>query len=146
MASAAKKCAARCTIMSLWWAGLCPNRGRFFGRGTTAPLVLDPQRQAALVELLDDFLQRLLAEVRDGEEILLRLLDELADGVDLGPLQAVARALREVELLDRQVELGRRRRRHGGVAQLEAPSVGRHLGDEVDERAQRLARRRQGVG
>src|SRR5438067_6590619 len=78
IASDAKKCAQRLAIISRWCWGLCPKRGPFLGRPGIA-LLLDPQRQAALVELLDDFLKRLLAEVRDGEQVVFGLLDELTD-------------------------------------------------------------------
>jgi hypothetical protein len=54
------------------------------------------QRQAALVEFLKDLVQRLLAEVGNREQIVLGLRHELADRVDLGPLQAVARPLGKV--------------------------------------------------
>ena len=70
-----------------------------------------------------------------------RALDELADRVDLGPLQAVARPLGEVEVLDRLVEVGRAAGRGADVAELETLGVLGELGDEADEGAQRLARR-----
>ena len=108
-------------------------------------LFLHPQRQAALVELLDDLFERLGAEVRDREEIVLGLLHELADGVDARPLEAVARPLGQVELFDRQVEVGRRRRRRGDLTELEATRRFGQLGDQVDELAERVARRRERV-
>src|SRR5687767_10549241 len=127
MPSAANRCAAMLAISSLWWAGEPPKRAAFFGRGMAS--VLDVQGQAPLVELLDHLFERLLPEVRDGEEVLLALLEQLPDRVDLGPLEAVARALRQVELLDREVEVGRVAADLGGVAQLEAPGRVAQLGD-----------------
>ena len=56
----------------------------------------DPERQAALVELLDDLVQGLLAEVGDSQQVVLGLLVVglqlarfLADGLDLGLLLLV---------------------------------------------------------
>ena len=63
----------------------------------------DPERQAALVELLDDLVQGLLAEVRDGQQIVLGLLQELANRVDLGTLEAVAGPFRQGQVLDGEV-------------------------------------------
>src|SRR3954451_6554671 len=93
-----------------WCAGSRPKPAPFFGVGMV--LLLDPQGQAPLVELLEDFLERLRPEVRDREKVVFRLGHELADGVDPGALEAVPRALGELELLDRQLEVrrcGRRR-------------------------------------
>src|SRR6266516_7144974 len=111
------RCAARFASMSFWCAALLPNRLPFFGAGIV--LFLHPERQATLVELLDDLFERLLTEVGDREEVVLALLHELPDSVDPRPLQAVARPLRQVELLDRKVEVGRRRRRRRDLTQLE---------------------------
>src|SRR5438270_9070574 len=141
MPSAAKRWAAMLAIISFWWEGLPARRGPFFGAGMA--LLLHPQRQAALVELLDDLFERLLPEVGDGEEVVLRPLHQLADGVDLGPLETVAGPFREVELLDRQVEVERRRPADGRVAQLEAPGHRRQLGQQADQVAQGLAGRGQ---
>ena len=69
---------------------------------------------------------------------------QLADGVDPGPLQAVARTLRQLELLDRQLEVGRRRRRRH-LAELEAAGLVAQVGDQRHEVAQRVAGRRQRV-
>src|SRR5579864_4145830 len=67
-----------------------------------APAVA-PQREAVLREGLLDLFDRLLAEVRDGRELVLRLHDEVADRLDADALQAVVRADAELELLDREV-------------------------------------------
>ena len=60
-------------------------------------------------------------------------LDELADRVDLGPLEAVAGTLGEVEVLDREVEVGRAARGGADVAELEALGLLVEVGDEADE-------------
>src|SRR5262245_42734725 len=54
----------------------------------------EPRQQ--LLQLLE----RLLAEILDLEDPVLRLRDEIADRLDAGVLQAVRRAHREVELLE----------------------------------------------
>src|SRR5689334_16373445 len=59
--------------------------------------------QAASVQGLDDLVDRLLAEVRDGGELGLRLGDEVADRLDARALEAVVRADAELELLDEDV-------------------------------------------
>ena len=65
------------------------------------------QRQAHVHELLLDFLDRLGAEVADVEQVLLAAGDKLADSVDALTLEAVVGANGEVQLLDRQGEIGR---------------------------------------
>src|SRR5260370_10258329 len=59
--------------------------------------------EALLDELFLDFVQRLAAEVAQSKELLLALLQQLADGLDLVRLEAVERTHREIELLDRRV-------------------------------------------
>src|SRR6201991_3078222 len=61
------------------------------------------QRKAPLREGLDDFVDRLLAEVRDGGELALRLRHEVPDRLDTGTLEAVVAADAELELLDEDV-------------------------------------------
>src|SRR5579864_4569135 len=61
------------------------------------------QREAVLREGLLDLFDRLLAEVRDRRQLVLRLHDEVADRLDADPLQAVVRANAELQLLDREV-------------------------------------------
>src|SRR4051795_7664437 len=61
------------------------------------------ERQPAGMQRLDDLVDRLLAEVRDRVELALGLRDEVADGLDAGPLEAVVRADAELELLDEDV-------------------------------------------
>src|ERR1700722_18199638 len=61
------------------------------------------EAEAPRVESLDHFVDRLLAEVRDRVELALGLGDEVADGLDPGPLEAVVGAHTELELLDQNV-------------------------------------------
>ena len=105
---------------------LPPKRRPFFGvAGMALLLVLRAQRQAALVELLDDLVERLLAEVGDGQQVVLGLLEQLADRVDLRPLEAVAGALGQVEVLDGQVEVGRAGRGGGRPRRARGPGARR---------------------
>src|SRR5689334_2505287 len=62
-----------------------------------------PECKAPLREGLDDLVDRLLAEVRDGGELALRLRHEVADRLDPGALEAVVAAHAELELLDEDV-------------------------------------------
>src|SRR6266508_2197464 len=71
-------------------------------RGEPLGLIL-AQIQSARVEGLDDLVDRLLAEVRDGVELALGLRDQVADGLDARALEAVVRAHAELELLDEDV-------------------------------------------
>src|SRR6266567_3402558 len=66
-------------------------------------LLLAPQVEAVRLERLLDFLDRLLAEVRDRGELVLALRHEVADRLDADALEAVVRADAELELLDREV-------------------------------------------
>src|SRR5687768_5789772 len=78
-ASAAINDATRLPNMAFWWAASPPKRRPFLGvpgiPDMTGLLPLAAQRQAALVELLDDLVQGLLAEVGDGEQVVLGALD-----------------------------------------------------------------------
>src|SRR3954453_10622707 len=66
-------------------------------------LLLAPQVEAVRLEGLLDFLDRLLAEVRDRGELVLAFRHEVADRLDADALEAVVRADAELELLDREV-------------------------------------------
>src|SRR5437764_10789828 len=96
MASAAMSDATMLANIAFWCDESLPKRLPFVGVPSMAS-VLVPEREAPLVELDDDLVERLLPEVGDGEEVVLGLLEQLADGVDLRPLEAVARPLRQVE-------------------------------------------------
>src|SRR6185436_11657621 len=63
-----------------------------------------------------DLFDRLLAEVRDRGELVLRLGDEVADRLDADALEAVVRADAELELLDREVLHPARERHARGLA------------------------------
>src|SRR3954469_9061226 len=110
MPSAAMSEATRLPIIAFWWAASPPKRRPFFGVPGTpigqALAFLAPQGETALVELLEDLVERLLAEVGDGQQVVLGLEHQLADGVDLGPLQAVAGPLGQVKILDGQIQIG----------------------------------------
>src|SRR5271169_1206235 len=107
--SAAISDATRLPSIAFWCDGLPPNRLPFLGVPCTS--VLRAQREPALVEPVGHVLERGLAEVRDGEQVRGRAVDELGDRVDAAALEAVAGALGEAELLDPVVELGARARR-----------------------------------
>src|SRR3954468_5494668 len=66
-------------------------------------LLLAPQVEAVRLERLLDFLDRLLAEVRDRGELVLALRHEIADRLDADALETVVRPDAELELLDREV-------------------------------------------
>src|SRR5215212_9901291 len=68
-----------------------------------AAAVVAAEPQAVLGQRLLDLLDRLLAEVRDRGELVLRLRHEVTDGLDADALQAVVRPDAELELLDREV-------------------------------------------
>src|SRR4051812_6965838 len=72
-------------------------------RGCPAFNLVGAQRQPPLREGLDDLVDRLLAEVRDGGKLALRLRHEVADRLDTGALEAVVAADTEFELLDEDV-------------------------------------------
>src|SRR5437868_5751804 len=96
MASAANRDAARLAIIAFWCEALPPKRRLLRGVGietTSVGLRGDGggatlEGQAALVQLGDDLVEGLLAEVGDGQQVVLALLEQLAHGVDLGPLEA----------------------------------------------------------
>src|SRR6266545_7987481 len=71
-------------------------------RDARLPLVA-AQVQAVGGECLLDLLDRLAAEVGDGRQLGFGLRDELADGLDPDPLEAVVRADAQLELLDGEV-------------------------------------------
>src|ERR1700722_13647501 len=104
MASAAMREATRLPIMAFWCSASPPKRRPFRGRpgielmaGST---FLSAQRQAPLVQLLQDFVEGLLAEVGDRQQVVLGLLHQFADRVDLSPLEAVAGPLGQIQVLD----------------------------------------------
>src|SRR5204862_4810436 len=83
------------------------------------PLILT-EIETARVQGLDDLVDRLLAEVRDRVELALGLRDQVADGLDASPLEAVVRAHAQLELFDQDVVHRAARGRRGGAAAVEA--------------------------
>src|SRR5262249_56445379 len=73
------------------------------GGASRARPLLAAQRQAVRRQGLLDLFDRLLAEVRDRGELVLRLRDEVADRLDADALEAVVRADAQLQLLDREV-------------------------------------------
>src|SRR3954452_8659403 len=114
------------------------------------------QRKTPLREGLDDLVDRLLAEVRDGGELALRLRHEVADRLDAGTLEAVVAAHAEFELLDEDVVhraaaalpaagLERAMRAAGAVIELEARTLAKVLdailvGEDREARDEDLSR------
>src|SRR3954462_7306769 len=72
-------------------------------QASAAAAVVAAEVEPVLLQGLLDLLDRLLAEVRDRGELVLRLHHEVADRLDADPLEAVVRADAELELLDREV-------------------------------------------
>src|SRR4029450_7278909 len=66
--------------------------------------------EAAHPEALLHLVERLLAEVAHPEKVVVLELQQLADLDDVVALERVVRPHREIELLDRHVEHGRRQR------------------------------------
>jgi hypothetical protein len=62
--------------------------------------------QAALIKLLLDFVEALLAKVGDVQQVVFVLAQKFADGVDLGALQTVTGTLGEIEVFDCNVKIG----------------------------------------
>ena len=144
MASAANSDAARLAIIRRWWAALPPKAAGLAWGGHRSVLRAQPRSdEAALVELLLHLVQALLPEVGDVQQVVLGLREQLADRVDLRPLEAVARPLGQVEVLDREVEVGRAGAGVGDLAELEALRLVAHRGDQLGQRAQRGAGRGQ---
>src|SRR3954468_21612618 len=129
--------------------------------------LVGPQPEPALVQGLDDLVDRLLAEVRDRGQLALGLGDEVAHRLDPRPLEAVVRADAELELLDEDVvhraAAGAAAARRDGVGVRAARAVvergdarraGAQLLDAVlvgedrqggDEDLRRIAQRRLGI-
>src|SRR6267378_2612876 len=85
--------------------GGCRQNGRGSGLRVAVLVDLHAERQAHLSEDLFDLIQGLAAEVLGLEHLGFGLLDELADGGDVGVLEAVVAANGELELFDRAVEV-----------------------------------------
>src|SRR3990172_6979781 len=64
-----------------------------------------PERQAQVLHLLAEFLDRGLAEVAQRQQLFLGLGDQVADGADVLGLEAVLRTQGQLQLLDRHAQL-----------------------------------------
>src|SRR5882757_7433615 len=118
------RCAAlRDSLCLVFWWRIA--RGRLRGA----------QLQATGPQRLDDLVDRLLAEVRDRGQLTLGLADQLADGLDPRPLEAVVGTHAELELLDQDVivDAATGRGRSGAAAR----TGGRRLELAARARAQR---------
>src|SRR5690606_23413036 len=86
-------------------SGLVLKRLEILLGGVEEALVeLHAKRQAERLELVLDLVERLLAEVAVLEHLLLALHGELADGGDVGVVEAVRGADRKLDLVDAHVE------------------------------------------
>src|SRR5437867_3679315 len=111
----------RCRMFAVPFAGAPPSLGAFacaVSGGVLGCLRVEPDRGLALVVLVDlhterqshlaqdvlDLLERLATEVAVLQHLRLALLDQVPDRLDLGRAQAVARAHRQLQLLDALVE------------------------------------------
>src|SRR3954467_7174471 len=96
-----------------------------------AATVVAAKVEPVLLQGLLDLLDRLLAEVRNRSELVLRLHDEIADRLDADALETVVRADAELELLDREV-LHPVRERHFGLRAVADRTALRQLLDALD--------------
>src|SRR3954462_11620536 len=83
--------------------------------------------ETARLQRLDNLLDRLATEVRDRRQLRLRLLQQLADGLDAGALQAVVRTDAQLDLLDGDVS-HRPAAGAGGTGSPRAAKAGRRSG------------------
>src|SRR5512137_2331242 len=91
-------------------------------------LLVTPEREPALGELVLDLVDALLAEVGDVEQLGLRLGDQVADGLDALALEAVVRTDAELELLDEHVVHAAAGRRRGEALDGELLAAARAVG------------------
>src|SRR6476646_2815247 len=127
MPSAAISDATRLAIIRRWCAASPPNRRPRFGVAGTS--LAPAKRETAFVQLVLDLIERLLPEVGDGQQIVVALAEQLANRVDLRPLEAVARTLGQIEILDRPLEIGGARSQGARLSELEALRLLAHVGD-----------------
>src|ERR1700687_2088868 len=83
----------------------CRQNGRRSGLRIAILVDLHAKREAHLRQNLLDLIQRLAAEVLGLQDLGFSLLDEFADRGDIGILQAVVAANRELKLFNRAVEV-----------------------------------------
>src|SRR5712692_3873310 len=133
---------------------LLEHRRRRGGRLRRPVVQLHAQGEPHLGEDLLDLLQRLAAEVLRLEHLRLGLLHQIADGLDVGVLQAVRRANRELQLVHRAEEvlvelllrLDRRLERGGLLCLVEADEDRQLLLDDLRRVGDRVGRRDAPVG
>src|ERR671932_611095 len=133
MRPSANRARARLAMSSFSWAGPPPRRGPLVGVGIELFL---PQRKAELLELLADLVDRLGAEVADVEQVGLGLGDQLADRGDALALEAIVGADRQVELLDRRVQVGAERPDLLRPAERQPLAATGQVGEQADQPAQ----------
>ena len=92
------------------------------------------ERQTALIEFLDDLIKRLLTKVGHRKKIVLGLEEEFTDGVHLGTLEAITGTLGKIEILDKEVEIGRTSVSDADLAELETLRLVAHFGHKRDQR------------
>src|SRR6478609_7260782 len=153
------------------WAGPPPRRGPFVGLGILSysrcesrsrvsdglvvvsaveVRAVEPgdrvlQRQAERDELVAHLVDRLLSEVADVHELRLRQGDELRHGVDALALEAVVRADRQIEVLDRHRQLVRQDGLDRRGADLDALGLDVQLAGQTEQLGQGAAGRSDGV-
>ncbi len=99
------------------------------------------EREAHLDELGLHLVDRLRAEVADVEQVLLRAGDELTHGVDALALEAVVAADRELQVLDREGEVGGELLVDGRRADVDALGLDVELAGQAEQLDQGLAGR-----
>ena len=97
--------------------------------------------QTHLDQLGLDLVDRLGAEVADVEQVLLRARDELTHGVDALALEAVVGADGELQVLDREGQVGGQLLVDGRRADVDALGLDVELAGQAEQLDQRLAGR-----
>src|ERR1700682_1588288 len=101
-------------------------------------LVLHSEVEVFSLEQVGDLVQRLLAEVLDLENLALALADQIAQGADVGILERVHGANRELEVFDRSAqhfgETVRVPARHVRARGKRSRSVGAEAGEILEVR------------
>src|SRR3954470_16843628 len=101
--------------------------------------------QAHLDQLGLDLVDRLRTEVADVEQVLLRAADELTHGVDALTLEAVVGPDGQLQVLDREGEVGGQLLVDGRRADVDALRLDVELAGQAEQLDQGLAGRRDGV-
>src|ERR1700680_4125327 len=104
------------------------------------------EREAPLLQALLDLVERLLAEVAHLDDLVFGHVEQLGDFRDAGPLEAVERADREVQRLDRDIPLACRRGRDRLLFGGETDEQPQLLGEDLSRLRKRVVRRDRAVG